>query len=105
MSALTTNEAAALAMALRNTTAFVRLSLGEVSAVLAQMTALGYVIQEIGSTGGSYIASQAEFRILADTLCSTTAMSRLGYAEALPALLAIQTLGNPILRPSAQGAS
>lgn len=121
MPALTQPQADALTIALRNSTPFARLSFVEVQAVFARMTALGFTIQPIGSTGGSYLNVDAFTAadtsgicsdelpssdvtiFLTDALRSTTAMSRLNRDEADDALTAIQTLGYPILRPAALG--
>lgn len=128
MPALNQTQSDALTIAVRNSTPLARLSFAEVQAVFAQMTALGFTIQAIGSTGGSYLstspfsasdiaaAGSAASSIdqdelpssdvtifLTDALRSTTAMSRLNRDEADAALTAIQTLGYPILRPASQG--
>jgi hypothetical protein len=105
MTALTQPQSDALSITLRNSTQLGRLSLGELNTVFTTLSSLGYTIQMTGSTGGSYITSEAEFAKLATLLCDKTGMSRLSLVEALAAILKLQALGYPVLRPSSLGVS
>jgi hypothetical protein len=103
MSALTSGDLSALNVQLRTNTAFGRLGGSEVDAVLAAMTAAGYVINSFGSTG-SFISSQADFAQLAMALRSVSPASRLTLSEVETAVNWINTGAVfPISRPSALG--
>ena len=98
MSAITAPHLATLILNLSTSTPLGRLANVESQAAFAQISNLGWSIQEPGSSG-NLVASDEDINILAMKLLSTTALSRLSLVEARAVLSALIAT-NPILKPT-----
>jgi hypothetical protein len=98
MSAITAPHLASLISTLQTGTALGRLNNSEATAAFAQISSLGWSVQEPGSSG-NLATTDEDLTILATKLISTTAFSRLALSEA-KAVLSAAIATNPIAKPA-----